>query len=432
MVETPVVEVRTASEELVLLAGRNTRNLPSCAVKQKVRSIINRVRNQGDKAILDFTRWIDKIHLTQGQLKIPVDSFKEAYSQVSKEHVLALEELSSKLRIVSEKMLERISFSLDIEGTNVENTYRPLRDVGCYVPGGEAAYPSSLLMCAIPAQVAGVRRIVVCTPPKSEGVHALTLVAADMCGVKEVYQVGGAQAIAALAYGTETISPVQKIVGPGNMYVAEAKKVVAKQTLIDMPAGPSEVLVIADETASVSSIALDMISQAEHGADAVSVLVATSKELCNSVAGAITALLPASPRKEIIEASLKKNGGIYYLESLEECIQFANLFGAEHLQIMTSDAREVSNQIESAGVILLGNYTPVAASDYGLGVNHVLPTQGFSATCSGLSVLDFVRIVRIAESTKTALEPVADSMCVLAEAEGLENHARAIRGRFET
>jgi histidinol dehydrogenase len=417
--------------ELLAKELRTQRKEPSYILEERVAGIINRVRDHGDKALMEFSRWFDKVNLTPAMLTVPRDSITKAYTQVSDEEIKALEEIASRLRKVSEYTLSRISFSMDLEGTTITSTYRPLAEVGCYVPGGIAAYPSSLLMCAIPAQVAGVERVVVCTPPKADGINPLTLVAADKAGVDEIYQVGGAQAIAALALGTETIRPVQKIVGPGNAYVALAKTQLSNQTLIDIPAGPSELLVIADDSSSPRSIALDLISQAEHSTDSISVLISYSENLCNSVALELETILQEIERKEIVVESLKQNGGIYCCSNIEDCIKFANEFGAEHIQIMTKNAKEIANQITSAGLILLGDYTPVAASDYGLGVNHVLPTQGYAHTQSGLSVLDFIRIVRVVESNKDALLNVADTICTLAEAERLPNHARAVQGRLK-
>ena len=286
-------------------------------------------------------------------------------------------------------------------------------------------------MCVVPARVAGVKRIVVCTPPKESGVNPLILVAADLCGISEIYQVGGAQAIAALSLGTQTIRPVQKIVGPGNAFVAHAKKMVSNQTLIDMPAGPSELMVIADDTASPMNIALDMISQAEHSTDAISILVSPSEDVCEAVISELTRLIPDIPRKETVCQSLTQNGGIFLCENLEKCVELVNEFAPEHVQIMTENSEEVSSRITSAGLILLGNSTPVAASDYCLGTNHVLPTQGYCSIYSGLSVLDFVRIVRVAETSKEALKELSETICTLAEAEGLVNHSRAISRRFE-
>jgi histidinol dehydrogenase len=417
--------------EFVELKRNLVRNQLSKRSEQVVQGIISRVGKQGDKALLEYTRWFDKIELTQSNLRIPKESLKTAYSKVSEQEIDALREMISRIKKVAERTLEGLKFSLDINGTKISSTVRPLKEIGCYVPGGNAAYPSSLIMCAVPAGVAGVDRIVVCTPPKEEGVNPLTLVAADLCGISEVYQVGGAQAIAALSIGTESIQPVQKIVGPGNAFVSLAKKKVSNRTSIDMPAGPSELMVIADGSASPRYIALDLISQAEHSNDAISILVSHSERLCNDVISQLTELIPESSRRDLVYESFKQNGGVYFCDSLEKCIALANEFAPEHVQIMTSNARQVADQLTSAGLILIGNDTPVAASDYCLGTNHVLPTEGYASVYSGLSVLDFVRIVRIAETNADALEEISDTICTLAEAEGLFGHARAIRGRFE-
>ncbi|MGY5880562.1 MAG: histidinol dehydrogenase [Candidatus Thorarchaeota archaeon] len=429
------IEIEIRNEEMfsefIELKRRLVRNRLSSTTEQVVQGIISRVSNQGDKALIEYTRWFDKIELTQVQLRIPKEELKAAYARVSEQEISALKEMMSRIRRVAERTLEGLEFSLDIEGTKISSTVRPLAEIGCYVPGGSAAYPSSLIMCTVPAVVAGVKRIVVCTPPKEDGVNPLTLVAADLCGIEEVYQVGGAQAIAALSIGTQTIRPVQKIVGPGNAFVALAKRMVSNQTLIDMPAGPSELMVIADETASPRNIALDLISQAEHSNDTISILVSPSEKLCSNVTIQLTELIPESSRKDTVCESFKQNGGVYICDTLEKCIDLVNEFAPEHVEIMTTNAREVASQITSAGLILLGDYTPVAASDYCLGTNHVLPTEGYASIYSGLSVLDFIRIVRIAETSKTALIGISDTVCTLAQAEGLLNHARAIRGRFE-
>ncbi|MGY5853059.1 MAG: histidinol dehydrogenase [Candidatus Thorarchaeota archaeon] len=433
MSDTAVLQVQETNGIPGLIARRlrPKRDQPSYILKERVEGIINRVRNHGDKALIEFSRWFDKVDLCPAELVIPREAVTKAYEEVTENQVAALEEVAARLRTVSEQTLSRMSFSMDIEGTTITSTYRPLSEVGCYVPGGIAAYPSSLLMCAIPARVAGVDRIVVCTPPKPEGISPLTLVAADMCGIEEIYQVGGAQAVAALALGTQTIRPVQKIVGPGNAYVAIAKSEVSRYTQIDMPAGPSELLVIGDDSASPNLIALDLISQAEHSTDAISILISSSEKLCNAVAIELDRLLLDTPRSEIVLESLRQNGGIYRCNNLEECIKYTKEYGAEHVQIMTEDAAEIAEQVTSAGLILLGDYTPVASSDYGLGVNHILPTSGYASTYSGLSVLDFVRLVQIAESTEASLRRIASTISTLAEAEGLPNHARAIQGRFE-
>lgn len=424
------IDVRRA-EALLQIPRAPARNEPSYAISECVNVILNRVRTHGDKALIEFTRWFDRLDLSSCEFRIGRDEITNAYSQIHERELTALEEVATRLRIVSQETLDRLSFNIEVTGTKIRTAFRPLREIGCYVPGGTAAYPSSLLMCAIPAQVAGVNRLVVCTPPKRDGVSPLTLVAADICGVGEVYQVGGAQAIAAMSYGTETIAPVEKIVGPGNAYVTEAKRLLSSRTLIDMPAGPSELLVIADASASARSIALDLISQAEHSSDAVSVLLSDSRDLCNRVASELASLVPRSPRREITRDSLSRNGGIYHCDTLDQCVQLANEFAAEHVQIMADNAAALADRVTSAGLILLGAYTPVAASDYGLGVNHVLPTQGYAKTYSGLSVMDFVKLVHIVEASRESLAEVSSTLITLAEAEGLQNHARSIQGRFE-
>jgi histidinol dehydrogenase len=287
-------------------------------------------------------------------------------------------------------------------------------------------------MTAIPAKTAGVPRIVVCSPPTAEGtVNPLILVAADICEVNEVYKVGGAQAIAALAYGTETIKPVKKIVGPGNKYVTMAKTLVSKDVAIDMPAGPSEILVLADETANPQLIALDMISQAEHGADSVAGLITTSKKLAEEVAAWLSKTATSAERGTIVKKALAEQGFIITCEKLEEMVDLANVFAPEHIEIMTRNTMEIASRITSAGVILIGPYTPVPLSDYGSGTNHVLPTGGFGHAFSGLSVLDFARRVNVVESSKEGLLRVKNHVKVLTEAENLPNHYKAIEARFK-
>jgi histidinol dehydrogenase len=311
-------------------------------------------------------------------------------------------------------------------------SYRPLDSVGCYVPGGRAVYPSSVLMNVVPAQVAGVDRIVICSPPsKSKTVHPLILVAAKLCGVTEVYRVGGAQAVAALAYGTETIKPVQKIVGPGSAYVAAAKAIVSDRVAIDLPAGPSEVLIIADATANPRNVAMDIISQAEHGEDSIAGVVTTSKSLAQQVAGHLRQALSSVERSDTITQSLTSNGFILVCDSLNLAVEFANEFAPEHLEIITRNANAVAKESRGAGLILLGNYSPVAASDYMVGTNHVLPTGGAAKVHSGLSVLDFVRRVNIVHCSRNGLKSLVPPLKTLALAEGLPNHYRAAAARFD-
>ncbi|MGA9754099.1 MAG: histidinol dehydrogenase, partial [Desulfobaccales bacterium] len=286
-------------------------------------------------------------------------------------------------------------------------------------------------MTAVPAKIAGVPRVAVCSPSDAKGkVNPLVLVAADICGVDEVYKVGGAQAIAALAYGTKSIKPVCKIVGPGSKYVTTAKVLVSKDVAIDMPAGPSEVLVLADESADARLIAYDMVSQAEHGGDSVSGVITTSENVAQKVQENLTSITASAERGEKVSESLSKYGFIIVCKSIDEAISLANQFSPEHLEVMTTNPKEIAQKL-TAGLILLGPYSPVALSDYGSGTNHVLPTGGFAQSFSGLSVFDFMRRVSIVESTRTGLVNVKDTIKVLSEAENLPNHNKAIQARFE-
>jgi histidinol dehydrogenase len=286
-------------------------------------------------------------------------------------------------------------------------------------------------MTAVPAKLAGVQRIVVCSPSDAKGkVNPLVLVAADICGVDEVYRVGGAQSIAALAYGTRSIKPVRKIVGPGSKYVTAAKVLVSTDVAIDMPAGPSEVLVLADESANARLIAYDMISQAEHGGDSVAGLVTTSETIAQKVQEYLSTLAASAQRSEKISESLSKYAFIIVCKTMDEAIVLVNQFAPEHLEVMTVQPKEIAEKLV-AGLILLGPYSPVALSDYGSGTNHVLPTGGFAQSFSGLSVYDFMRRVSIVESSRTSLQMVKDTIKVLTEAENLPNHYKAIEARFE-
>ncbi|NWF96965.1 MAG: histidinol dehydrogenase [Candidatus Thorarchaeota archaeon] len=399
-------------------------------VENSVRAIVEMVRQRGDMALLQLSAEYDSCTPSLERLRVDRAAVEDAYSRVSDSQVAALVKAKERIEQVSEALLSRLSFVLKDGGMRIYFRYTPLDEVGCYVPGGEASYPSSLLMCAVPAKTAGVRRVVVCTPPRAADRLALTLVAADLCRVDEVYLTGGAQAIAALAYGTESIRPVQKIVGPGNSYVTAAKRMVSSDTMIDMPAGPSELLVLADDSADPTLIALDMISQAEHSVEAVAVLVTNSMDMAQKVRDALDSMLSDLPREDVVRESLRRNGALYVCETLEECIGLVNDFAPEHLEIVTRDPDAIQTRITSAGLVLLGPYTPVAASDYGLGVNHVLPTSGYGRVFSSLSVLDFVRFFHVVEATNDGLRDVASSVCELAEAEGLRNHARAVRRRL--
>jgi histidinol dehydrogenase len=402
------------------------------SIENDVKTIINRVRKNGDAALIEFTEKFDKTKLKAERLRVSKDEIAEAYTAVSEKQISALKLIKNKVSSFEKLVCERAKIEISKDGIAVQNVLRPIESVGCYVPGGKAVYPSTLIMTAVPAKVAGVPMVVVCSPPTLQGtINPLILVAADICGVNEVYKVGGVQAIAALAYGTETIKAVKKIVGPGNKYVTMAKVLVSKDVAIDMPAGPSEILVLADETANPQLVAVDMISQAEHGADSVAGLITTSKKLAKDVLSCLGKMAASAERGLIVRKALMEYGFIITCDKVEEMVDLANVFAPEHVEIMTRNPMEIADRITSAGVILLGQYSPVSLSDYGSGTNHVLPTGGFGHAFSGLSVLDFARRVSVIESSREGLLRLKNHVKVLTEAENLPNHYKAVEARFE-
>ena len=399
-------------------------------VESNVKAIVNTVVKNGDAALITLTEQFDEARLEAKDLQVTSREIKDAYNEVSQEQVAALKFMKNKVSAFEKLTLKQAGFKTSSEGITVQNVLRPIESVGCYVPGGQAAYPSTLVMTAVPAKTAGVPRIVVCSPPNAEGeVTPLVLVAADICEVNEVYKVGGAQAIAALAYGTETIKPVKKIVGPGSKYVTVAKVLVSKDVAIDMPAGPSEVLVLADETANPQFIAFDMISQAEHGGDSVAGLITTSEKTALQVQENLVEFAVSAPRGEMVLEALGKYGFIIVCSSMDEAVALVNRFAPEHLEVVAADAEVLAEKL-TAGLILVGPYSPVALSDYGSGTNHVLPTGGFAQAFSGLSALDFTRRVSIVECSKAGLEKVKGNIKVMTDAENLPNHSKAIEARF--
>ena len=311
-----------------------------------------------------------------------------------------------------------------------EKRFVPIPSVGCYIPGGQARYPSSVVMSVLPAKIAGVKRIVIVSPPGRDGkIDPLTISAAAMCGVTEIYKVGGAQAIGALAYGTKSIPKVDKIVGPGGKFVSIAKAIVSEQTSIDMIAGPTELGIMADTSSDPELVALDLISQAEHSKDTMCFVITQSKIIAKQIQKSIEKLIPGTERSSIIRESLTKNGFIAVCKNENEMIELANKIAPEHLELMVKNARSLSKKITGAGLLLIGKNTPSAASDYLLGTNHILPTNGFGRTRGGLSVLDFLKLQTVVESDKSALKKISNSLKTLTDAEGLPNHYKAVKGR---
>ena len=424
-----ILEGSSLPSELLSDRWPNTKRLDS-ELMSYVEKIICEVRRRGDSALIEFEERFDGVKLSPDRLRVSRGDIEKAYEKTNDKLISAIEYSKSRIEAFQREILSRLRFVYEENGLRICSCTSPIRRLGCYVPGGEAAYPSTLVMTATPAKVAGVPEIAVCSPPKSKGeVNPSILVAADICGVDEIYRLGGVQAIAALAYGTQTVRSVDKIVGPGNRYVQAAKMLVSMDLPIDIPAGPSEILIIADESADPRLVALDMISQAEH-LDAVSILVTTSGKFAGNVVKMLERLVESSPNRRIVSENLLRNGLVLVCRSLEEAVRIANEFAPEHLEVMTEDPWNIAEKITSAGLILVGSNTPVAASDYCLGTVHVLPTGGFSHVYSGLSVLDFVKRFYIAECSKMRLQELRSDLKVLAETEGLINHYLAVEGRF--
>jgi len=398
-----------------------------------VAQIVEQVKQQGDQALFDYTKQFDGVVLDASNVRVTDAEIHAAYAEVEQEFLDALREAAVQIRLFHEKQLRQSWIDLQPNGTMLGQILRPLKRVGVYVPGGKAAYPSSVLMNVIPAQVAGVPEIVMVTPPATggkSGIDPYILVAAAEAGVKELYRIGGAQAIAALAYGTESIKPVDKITGPGNIYVALAKRSVYGVVDIDSIAGPSEIVVLADETANPMYVAADLLSQAEHDEMASAILVTNSRKLADEVAKEVDRQLVTLPRADIARASIDQYGAILITESLDEGIETVNRLAPEHLEIMTADAMSVVNFIENAGAIFVGDYSSEPVGDYFAGPNHILPTNGTARFSSPVNVDDFMKKSSLINYSKQALFDTGKQIMTLARHEGLEGHARAIEVRM--
>lgn len=397
-----------------------------------VNDILENVKKNKDKAVFEYTKKFDKADITAENILVTEEEIKEAYTLVDADLVEVIKKAIVNIRVYHEKQKQYSWFDSTPQGTILGQKVTPLQTVGVYVPGGKAAYPSSVLMNVIPAKVAGVEKIVMMTPPDKEGkVTPTTLVAANEAGVTHIYKAGGAQAIAAMAYGTESIPKVDKIVGPGNIFVALAKKAVYGHVSIDSIAGPSEILVLADETANPKYVAADLLSQAEHDEMASAILVTTSKELAEQVSVEVDQFVAKLSRKEIIQKSLDSYGYILLTDTMEEAIETANEIASEHLEIVTKDPFQTMTKIRNAGAIFLGEYSSEPLGDYFAGPNHVLPTNGTAKFFSPLSVDDFIKKSSIISYSREALEPIYKDIVKFATAERLTAHANSIAVRFE-
>jgi histidinol dehydrogenase len=399
--------------------------------KQIVESILKNVQKDGDSAIKKYEKKFSGATLTS--LRVSKNEIKNVYNRVSQQEITAIKLAKNRLEktesTIKSVLKNKIIFT---DGIKISKKFVPLQSTGCYIPGGLAKYPSSVIMSVIPAKVAGVKRIVVVSPPNSDGkIDPLTIIAADICGANEIYKVGGAQAIAALSFGTKSIAKVDKIVGPGGAFVTSAKSMISNRTAIDMLAGPTELGIIADSSANPMYVALDIISQSEHSSDTFCFLITNSNKLANSVNQNIKDLVQKIKRADLVKSSLKQNGFIAICKDRAEMIKLANEIAPEHLEIMTKNSESLASKITSSGLILIGNDTPSSASDYILGSNHILPTNGFGKTRGSLSVLDFIKIDTQVTSTKASLSKISKYLDVFTKAEGLPNHFEAVRGRLK-
>lgn len=427
-----IVELTESTRKNVLndLLKRSPNNYTE--YEDKVAGILANVKEKGDEALFAYTLEYDKFRLTPENIRVTEEEIREAYARMDPELVEVMKRSAANIRAFHEKQLRNSWFDTREDGSILGMRITPIGRVGVYVPGGKAAYPSSVLMNVIPARVAGVPDILMTTPPDADGkVNPGTLVAADIAGVNAIYKAGGAQAIAAMAYGTRSIPKVDKITGPGNIYVALAKKAVYGYVSIDSIAGPSEILVLADETANPRYVAADLLSQAEHDELASAILITTSRELAQQVSRQVDDFVARLSRREIMEKSLENYGYILLAESMDDAIEAANDIASEHLEILTGNPFETMTRIKNAGAVFLGEYSSEPLGDYYAGPNHILPTNGTARFFSPVNVDDFVKKTSIISYSREALQAVHQDIEKFAESEGLTAHANSIKVRFE-
>ena len=399
--------------------------------EETVKEILENVRENGDEAVFEYTLKFDKCSLNSENVRVTEEEINEAFDSFDKDLIRVMQRSAENIRIFHEKQKQNSWIDAREDGTILGQKISAISNVGVYVPGGKAAYPSSTLMNVIPAVVAGVERIIMTTPAGADGrVYPGTLIAAKIAGVNEIYKIGGAQAIAAMAYGTKSIPRVDKIVGPGNIFVALAKKAVFGHVAIDSVAGPSEIMVIADKSADPEYVAADLLSQAEHDELASAILITTSEELANKVDEEVKRLTKSLDRRDIIQRSLDNYGYILLADDIDAACETANEIASEHLEIMTKDPFNVMTKIKNAGAIFIGEHSMEPLGDYFAGPNHVLPTNGTAKFFSPLGVDSFIKRTSIISYSREALEPVADDIIAFANAEGLTAHANSVKVRF--
>lgn len=427
-----IIELSNETKQSILddLLKRSPNNYSQ--YEETVNDIIEAVKTKKDEAVFEYTLKFDKFALSAENIQVTSEEIEEAYTKLDNNLIEVIKESAENIRAFHAKQLRNSWFDSKEDGTILGMKITPIEKVGVYVPGGKAAYPSSVLMNVVPAKVAGVDKVVMTTPPGADGkVNPGTLVAADIAGVDTIYKVGGAQAIAALAFGTQSIPKVDKITGPGNIFVALAKKAVYGYVSIDSIAGPSEILVLADETANPRYVAADLLSQAEHDELASAILITTSKELAEKISVEVDKFTAELSRKEIIQKSLDNYGYILLAQNMEDAIDAANEIASEHLEILTRNPFDTMTKIRNAGAIFLGEYASEPLGDYFAGPNHILPTNGTARFFSPVNVDDFIKKSSIISYSKEALEKVHERIELFAESEGLTAHANSIKVRFE-
>jgi histidinol dehydrogenase len=405
----------------------------SLRLEKKVRSILKDVRNRGDEALIHYTQAFDGVRIPIHQLQVKRSEVREAYRKVPRDFLGTLKKATRRIRKFHQLLNIKLITSLKKEekGIRLGQAMRSLERVGIYVPGGKASYPSTVLMAAIPAKVAGVQEILMVTPPQKEGISPAVLVAADLAGVDRIYRIGGVQAIAALAYGTKSIPKVDKIVGPGNQYVATAKRLVYGDVDIDMVAGPSEIVIVSDESTPVSFVAADLISQAEHDEMALAILITNSEAYGREAKKEVERQLSSLKRRKVALASLNQRGAILIVKNLEQAMKVVNRIAPEHLELAVSRPLSLIKSLKHAGAVFLGPYTPEAIGDYMAGPNHILPTAGTARFSSPLGVEDFIKRTNLMRFTRSALKRFEKDVKRFAEWEGLEGHYQAVQMRMK-
>lgn len=424
MIVKKISELNAEDKEIIL--NRNKTNISG--IIPTVSEILENVHKNGDAALKEYTKKFDGVELDS--FKVTNEEIEKAYEKIDSKVVESLEKAYENIWEFHEIQLKNINeWEIEKNGIKAGQIIRPLEKAGCYVPGGRAFYPSTVLMTVTPAKVAGVKKVIVTSPPNGTEGNPATLVASDIAKADEIYKIGGAQAIGALAYGTESIPKVDIIVGPGNIFVTAAKKLVYGEVAIDFPAGPSEVLIMCDEKSNEEYVAMDFLAQAEHDPNASCVITVDSEEKAKKIKEKIFEELKTAKRTEIIEKSLKNSAIV--IGTLEEAITLTNEYAPEHLEIMTENPRDVLSNIQNAGSIFLGNYAPVPVGDYASGTNHVLPTSACAKMYSGLSVETFIKKPTVQELSKEGLLSIGNVVTTLAEAEGLFNHSEAVKRRLK-